>query len=73
MVPFRRLPNDALWRMLRWFPNLRRLSEDGRAGLVDRLAGHPRAVEFLEALIANAITRWEYDNGPFEPGSLSAA
>ena len=40
---------------------------------MDRLAGHPRAVEFLEALIADAIARWEYDNGPFEPGSLSAA
>jgi hypothetical protein len=46
VTPFRRLPNDALWRMLRWFPSLRRLAEESRAGLVDRLAGHPRAVEF---------------------------
>ena len=73
VVPFHRLPDDALWRMLAWFPSLRRLSEESRAGLVARLAGHPRAVEFLDALIAEAILSWEYDNGPLrarlpEPG-----
>ncbi|MGE5778518.1 MAG: hypothetical protein ACM30D_04325 [Hyphomicrobiales bacterium] len=72
VVPFRRLPDDALWRMLAWFPSLRRLSEKSRAGLVARLAGHPRAVEFLDALIEDAILGWEYDNGPFEPGCLNA-
>ena len=41
-VPFTRLADDALWRMLLWFPNLRRLSEASRGGLVSRLAGHPR-------------------------------
>ena len=39
---------------------------------MDRLAGHPRAVEFLEALIADASSLGRR-NGPFEPGSLSAA
>jgi hypothetical protein len=69
VTPFYRLPDV---RMLAWFPSLRRLSEKGRAGLVPRLAGHPRAVEFLDVLIENAILSWEYDNGPFEPGCLSA-
>jgi len=32
-VPFTRLADDALWRMLLWFPNLRRLSEASRGGL----------------------------------------
>ena len=70
-VPFTRLATDALWRMMLWFPNLRRLSEASRAGLVERLAGHPRSVEFLDALIGAAIFEWEYENGPFSPGCLS--
>jgi hypothetical protein len=70
-VPFRRLSHDALWRMMPWFNSLRRLSRDGRAGLIARLAGHPRSVEYLDALIEKALSDWEYDNGPFMPGCLS--
>jgi hypothetical protein len=55
VVAFDSLPPDALWRMLLWFPSLRRLSEDSRGRLVGRLAGHPRAVEFLDALIEDSI------------------
>ena len=55
VVPFDSLPADALWRMLLWFPSLRRLSEESRGRLVGRLAGHPRAVEFLDALIEESI------------------
>jgi hypothetical protein len=72
-VPFRRLSDDAMWRMMPWFPSLRRLSEASRAGLVDRLAGHPRSVEYLDALIDQALLKWEYDNGDFQTGCLSAA
>ncbi len=71
VVPFLRLPADALWRMLLWFPSLRRLSEESRAALVERLAGHPRAVEYLDALIADLILSWESDHGPFVPGFLA--
>ena len=73
VVPFERLPDDALWRMLPWFPGLRRLSEDNRITLVRRLAGHPRSVEFLDVLIESAILDWESRHGPFKPGCLSAA
>jgi hypothetical protein len=72
VVAFDALPADALWRMLLWFPSLRRLSEESRARLIERLAGHPRAVEFLDALIEEAIGQWESENGPFSPGCLPA-
>jgi hypothetical protein len=72
VMPFESLPADALWRMLLWFPSLRRLSEESRGRLVERLAGHPRAVEFLDALIEDSIGRWEYEHGPFLPGCLTA-
>jgi hypothetical protein len=72
VVAFDSLPADALWRMLLWFPSLRRLSEESRGRLVGRLAGHPRAVEFLDALIEESIRRWEYEHGPFLPGYLTA-
>jgi hypothetical protein len=71
-VPFDSLPADALWRMLLWFPSLRRLSEQSRAWLIERLAGHPRAVEYLDALIDESIRRWESENGPFVPGCLTS-
>jgi hypothetical protein len=71
VLPFLPLPAHALWRMLSWFPSLRRLSEGSRVGLVERLAGHPRAVDFLDALIADSILSWESDLGPFVPGCLS--
>jgi hypothetical protein len=70
-VPFDSLPADALWRMLLWFPSLRRLSEQNRAWLIERLADHPRAVEYLDALVDESIRRWESENGPFVPGCLT--
>ena len=79
VMPFDGLPKDALWRMLLWFPSLRRLSEESRGWVVEELAGpshfaqpagHPRAAEFLDALIEEAIRRWEYDNSRFVPGCL---
>jgi hypothetical protein len=72
VVAFDALPAEALWRMLLWFPSLRRLSEQSRGRLVERLAGHPRAVEFLDALIEESIVRWEAEHGPFLPGGLPA-
>ena len=70
VVPFLRLPADALWRMLLWFPELRRLSDESRARLVERLAGHPRAVEYLDGLISDSILNWESDHEPFVAGCL---
>jgi tetratricopeptide (TPR) repeat protein len=72
VVPFDSLPANALWRMLLWFPSLRKLSEDSRGRLLQRLAGHPRAVELLDGLIEEAIRRWEPEHGPFVPGCLDA-
>ena len=44
--------------MMEWFPALRRLSVPSRRMLVDRLDGHPRAVEFANDLIQDALSRW---------------
>jgi tetratricopeptide (TPR) repeat protein len=46
-----------------WFPSLRRLSTRTRARLARRLSGHPRAVEFLEALVAASMAAGEDTNG----------
>jgi tetratricopeptide (TPR) repeat protein len=59
IVPFHRLPDDALWRLMGWFGSLRRLSDRSRARLVEQLAGHPRSVEFLDRLVETAIADWE--------------
>jgi len=64
LIPFSRLPDDAVWRMLGWFPSLRRLSAVSRARLVTQLAGHPRAVTWLDALVSYAILQWEEQHGP---------
>lgn len=48
----------AIFRMMGWFDGLRQLSLTSRAELVRRLYGHPRAVEFLDALIRDALRRW---------------
>ena len=45
---------------------MRRLSGVARAGLVERLAGHPRAVEFANDLVAHALAAWEDDCGPWQ-------
>ena len=51
LIPVNLLPDDAVFRMMEWFPALRRLSVPSRRMLVDRLDGHPRAVEFANDLI----------------------
>ncbi len=63
LMPVSPLPPDALYRMMRWFPGLRRLSGAARVALVSRLAGHPRAVEFANDLIAYSLAAWEDDHG----------
>jgi hypothetical protein len=63
VMPFDGLPQDALWRMLLWFPSLRRLSEKSRVWLLGKLSGHARAVEFLDRLIDASIRQWEYEHG----------
>ena len=61
------LPADALFRLLGWFPALRRLTVAARARLVDRLAGHPRAVEFANDLLKDAFARWSRLHGEWRP------
>ncbi len=63
LVPLSPLPADAMYRMLGWFPALRRLCPANRARLVGRLAGHPRAVEFAETLVGHHLAAWEQRRG----------
>jgi tetratricopeptide (TPR) repeat protein len=56
-----------LFRLMAWFPALRRLSTRTRGELATRLSGHPRAVEFLDALIGTSIRAWEDSNGEWTP------
>lgn len=55
LLPISPLPPDALYRLMSWFPALRRLSGRSRVRLVNRLAGHPRAVEYSNDLLAHAL------------------
>jgi tetratricopeptide (TPR) repeat protein len=72
LMPVSPLPDDALFRLMNWFPGLRRLSVPVRARLVARLAGHPRAVEFANDLVEHALDQWEDHRGewrlPAVPG-----
>ena len=63
LVPVSPLGDADLFRLMAWFPALRRLSARTRARLVERLAGHPRAVEFLDDLMAAALREWEERRG----------
>jgi tetratricopeptide (TPR) repeat protein len=65
LLPVSSLPPDALYRLMGWFPALRRLSGAGRARLVERLAGHPRAVEYVNDLLAHALAEREDREGPW--------
>lgn len=59
LFPVSPLPPDALYRLMGWFPALRRLGTANRARLVGRLAGHPRAAEYANDLLAHALADWE--------------
>ena len=68
------LPDETLWRLLGWFPALRRLSRWSREALVARIGGHPPAVEFLDALLCSALPSHEEQHGDFVPaGDVSEA
>jgi len=66
LLPVSPLPPYALLRMMSWFPVLRRLSLVSRARLVERLAGHPRAVEYANDLLAHALAEHEDRCGPWQ-------
>jgi tetratricopeptide (TPR) repeat protein len=72
LLPFGRLLDEAVWRLLGWFEGIRRLSYLSRAHLVERIAGHPRAVEFLDRLIRTAIADWEEINGDLPRATTEA-
>jgi tetratricopeptide (TPR) repeat protein len=65
LLPVSPLPADALYRLMGWFPALRRLSAASRARLVERLAGHPRAVEYANDLLHHALAEREDREGPW--------
>lgn len=65
LLPVSPLPPDALYRLMGWFPALRRLSGPSRMRLVKRLAGHPRAVEYCNDLLAYALAEREDRDGPW--------
>ncbi len=68
LLPVSPMPPDALFRLMSWFPALRRLSPSNRARLVGLLAGHPRAVEYANDLLAHALAVWEDRHGPWQEG-----
>lgn len=58
-VPIEPCTKDEIFRMTRWFRSLRRLPPSLRSDLATRrLAGHPRAVEWADALIDEQASRW---------------
>ena len=61
-LPVSPLPPDALYRLMGWFPALRRLTGESRAQLVGRLAGHPRAVEFANDLVGHRLAVWQEEH-----------
>ncbi|MBW2736701.1 MAG: CHAT domain-containing protein, partial [Deltaproteobacteria bacterium] len=63
--PLAPLGRDAIFRLTKWFPALRRLSWRTRAHLAERLAGHPRAVELTNTLVDHALAQWELVRGPW--------
>ncbi|MEZ5964004.1 MAG: tetratricopeptide repeat protein [Planctomycetota bacterium] len=63
LIPIGPLPNDAVFRLMPWFPALRQLSPIGRAYLVHRLEGHPRAVEFTNDLVDHRLQQWLEEQG----------
>lgn len=69
LLPVSPLADGDLFRLMAWFPALRRLSTGTRARLARKLAGHPRGVEFMEDLVAAAIQKWEEAQGEWSaPG-----
>ena len=50
-----------------WFPALRWLSVPSRRRLVDRLEGHPRAVEFANDLVQDALNQHRTRHGEYRP------
>jgi tetratricopeptide (TPR) repeat protein len=72
LIPVGPLPPGALFRLMGWYPGLRRLSVRSRARLTDRMDGHPRAVEFANDLVEHALDDWKERKGrawtlPVEP------
>jgi hypothetical protein len=58
-VPIEPCTKDEIFRMTRWFRSLRRLPPSLRAELAERrLAGHPRSVEWADALVKEQIEDW---------------
>jgi hypothetical protein len=72
LLPVSPLAEADLFRLMAWFPALRRLSARARARLAARLSGHPRAVELLDALVADSIRSWENANGEWTPPASHA-
>ena len=70
LIPVSPLPADALFRVMGWFPALRRLAGPTRARLVGRLAGHPRAVEYANDLLQNALDQWTDHHGEWRLPAL---
>ena len=62
-MPVSPLPPDALFRLTAWFPALQRLTASTRARLVGRLEGHPRAVEYADDLVGDALNKWRDRKG----------
>jgi tetratricopeptide (TPR) repeat protein len=73
-LPVSPLPIDAMFRLLNWFPALRRLASGNRARLATRLEGHPRAAEYANDLVHDRLAKHERRYGRWQlPEPPSAA
>ena len=60
------LPPDAVFRLMRWHSDLRKLHVATRARLVQMLAGHPCAVQYLNDLIRAQLVSWKKRKGEWK-------
>lgn len=69
ILPLGRMTNDAVFRLMGWFGGLRRLAVPNRMELVRRVADHPRAVDYVDTLVREKLTRWAQRYGERAPAT----
>jgi len=66
VLPLEPMSRWEISRLMSWMPTLRRLPHADREWLVEKIDGHPRTVEYLEALVKTAERRLAPPGGRFE-------
>jgi len=63
LFPFEPMARGNVFRLVQWFDSFQMLSIATIDKLIERLAGHPRSVEFLDTLIGHEIEKWKEIHG----------